>query len=337
MARNLVGSTIVKEYLEKYKNLPDMTLARLIYNSNADVFTNLDAVRYVVRYFRGHAGNAKRKELANKKYVKPLTYDTNPFKLPESYANIRQDFHVAKACNNILMLSDIHIPYQNNEAITLCLKYGKEKNINTIYLNGDIIDMYQASFHEKDPRKRSLKDEIDATKEFIQALRKAFPKATIYYKEGNHSARLKRYLMVKAPELLGMQEFELPVILEFAKYGVIWIPNKQAVRIGKLYVLHGNEFKGGGGVNPARAYYLKSKVNMIAGDKHQTSEHTEQSLDGSTVTCWSTGCLCELNPDYMPFNRWNLGAAHIIVHADGDFNVTNFRIIKGKNGKLKIV
>ena len=44
----------------------------------------------------------------------------------------------------------------------------------------------------------------------------------------------------------------------------------------------------------------------------------------------STGCLCELKPDYMPFNKWNLGFAHINVKPNGDYTVKNMRIINGK-------
>mgnify|MGYP006935499080 CR=1 FL=1 len=327
----------VKTYLRRFPDTPTLTIARKIYKENLELFTSLESARKTVRYYRGQTGDDGRAKVSTKEFLRPITNNTNPFRLPESFASVRQDYILPKSATNILMLSDIHVPYQNNEAITLCLNLGKEKNINTIYLNSDIIDMYQASFHEKDPRNRSIKDELEMTRELLASIRNAFPKAYIYYKEGNHSARLRRYLMVKAPELLDCTEFELPTLLRFNEFKIHWIPNKQAVKIGKLYVLHGNEFKGGGGTSPARAYYTKSKVSIIAGDKHQTSEHTEPSLDGSTITCWSTGCLCELNPDYMPFNKWNLGAALINVEEDGDFSVHNFRIVKGKNGKLKIV
>lgn len=321
---------IVKEYLKRFPNVPTKTIADKIYKENKELFSTPETARTRVRYYRGSLGDTNRDMLADTTHLKPLTYDTNPFKLPESHAYIRQDYILPKSATNILMLSDIHIPYHDVTALTLALKYGKDHNIDTIYLNGDILDMYQASFHEKDARKRSIKDELDAMRSFLDMLAKEFPKAKIYYKEGNHCMRLSRYLQVKAPELLDCTEFEIPSLLNLRQRGIEWIPNKQAVMIGKLYALHGNEFKGGGGVNPARAYYTKSKVSMIAGDKHRTSEHTETSLNGDVVTCWSTGCLCELSPDYMPYNAWNLGFAHIMVEPNGNFEVYNKRIIKGK-------
>ena len=61
-------------------------------------------------------------------------------------------------------------------------------------------------------------------------------------------------------------------------------------------------------------------------------ENTEGSLDGDMVTCWAVGCLCDLNPKYMPFAHtiWNIGFAHISMNAD-NFHVRNYRI---KNGKI---
>ena len=63
---------IVKEYLEKWPDLPSLQLARMIYNDgdNYKLFTNIDNVRSSIRYYRGANGNKSRKELATKKYIR---------------------------------------------------------------------------------------------------------------------------------------------------------------------------------------------------------------------------------------------------------------------------
>jgi hypothetical protein len=41
--------------------------------------------------------------------------------------------------------------------------------------------------------------------------------------------------------------------------------------------------------------------------------------------------LCELSPDYMPFNRWNLGFGIAeLINKKGDYKFTNYRIHDGK-------
>jgi hypothetical protein len=103
-------------------------------------------------------------------------------------------------------------------------------------------------------------------------------------------------------------------------------------KFGKLNVIHGNEFKGGGGINPARALFLKAKTDVICGDKHITNTRPENTLDGNIIYVHIVACLCELNPGYMPFGHtlWNNGFAHISLHGKGEFSVRNFRIHNGK-------
>jgi hypothetical protein len=164
---------------------------------------------------------------------------------------------------------------------------------------------------------------------FLKKLRKLFPKAYIYFLEGNHEKRWQRYLMRKAPEILGCDEFEIPTILRVAEYNVKWIPNSTLVKFGKLNVVHGNCF--GGGINPARTAYLKAKACIIVGDKHKTGENTEMTMNGEMITAWSVGALCDLNPEYLQFahTSWCHGFAHIKM--DGDtFHVRNYRILNGK-------
>ncbi len=111
---------------------------------------------------------------------------SNPLDLPPSQESNYQPFKLPINHNNILLLSDIHVPYHNIQALTLALKYGLENDVNTILLNGDVIDFYAISRFEKDPRKRNFGHEVLMTRQFLQTLRKLFPHAAIYYKCGNH-------------------------------------------------------------------------------------------------------------------------------------------------------
>ena len=321
---------LIVKYLKQYPDTRDYTISKKIYSENKHIFTSLEEVRSTVRYYRGHSGEAKRKQVKSE-FITPLNWNT---KNNLTYVNRETKlkvFTLPKAHKEVLFLSDIHFPYQNEEALVTALRYGYEKKVDAIWLNGDILDMYHASDHEKLPNESSIHEEFEQIINFFEYLRSVFPTAKIYYKEGNHERRWMRFLMRKASELLGSPEFELPNILRLAEYGVTWIENETLVKFGKLNVIHGNEFKGGGGVNPARALYMKAKANVIAGDKHKTGENTEGNLDGKIVTTWSVGCLCELNPKYLPFAHvsWNHGFAHISMSGN-DFHVQNFRIYNGK-------
>lgn len=323
------GGTVLK-YIQKFPNSSKKSLAEKIYKENNLLFKDVENVRNVIRNLTGSAGNKSRKETATRVEMKSDFSRENPYGLPKSDAKPFEPYILPKGNNNILFLSDIHLPYHDVNALNIAFEYGLKHSINTIYLNGDIMDCYQVSFHEKDPKKRAMAEEFDITRDFLDCLIKVFPNAKIFYKQGNHEARYERYLRSKAPELLDIQEFRLDVILKLSEKGVTWIPNNQLVKAGKLNMIHGNEYKGGGGINVARTLWLRAGDNVIAGDKHKTQTGLKTNIDKKVVGTWSVGCMCELNPDYLPFNEWGHGFAHIQIHDDGDFVVHNKSIVNGK-------
>ena len=323
---------LVREYLERFPNHADLTLAKKIYKENSLLFTSLDAVRSQVRLIRGHRGKSTYK-YADPKLKTPVTHNTNPYKLPESDEQIREPYILPKANNNILLISDLHIPYHNISAITAALDYGKEQDVNTIIINGDLIDFHQISRFDKDPRKRSVKHEFDTAKEFLRILRKEFPKCQIYWIKGNHDVRYEHYLMAKAPEIFDDSYFRLEERLKLSEENIHLIGDKTIVKAGKLNIHHGHLFFRGfiAPVNSARGLFLRAKESAIVGHVHKISEHTETNLSGELTTCWSTGCLCELSPDYSPFaNNYAHGFAHIKVDNDRNYSVKNYRILNAR-------
>jgi predicted phosphodiesterase len=325
MAKTKPSTEIIKKYLRKFPNTPSRTLAKILHKDYPQVFLSDEDARNGIRRLRHLMVNEKH---SCKEFVNQKKHSVNPFQLPESEAKEYKQYIIPEGNNRILFLSDIHIPYHNVKALTLALKYGKEKKVNTIYLNGDIMDCYQASHHERDALKRSLAYEIEQTKDFLKTLKKHFPECKIYFKEGNHEKRWRRYLRRCAPALLGIEEFELPILLNFGEMGIEWIPNELSVKAGKLNIIHGNEYFGNS-LNPGKFYFDKAGENIIGGDKHRTSEFIKRSIGNKVEGGWSVGCLCELNPEYFPFNNWNLGFSYIEFNKDL-FHIENKKIIEGK-------
>lgn len=319
----------VKEYLSRFPNTSKLSLAKKIFKENNLLFTNVDDARSAVRYFTGKMGAKNKKSLSDKSF---LNNKHNPFDLPESDEQEWLPYILPKAATNILVLSDLHIPYHSLPALNAALNYAKQHPINTIFINGDLIDFHQISRFEKDPYKRRVSEELELTRQFLRSIKKHFPKAKMYFKYGNHDLRLEKFLRLKAPELLDLEEFKLEVLLRFGEMGIEVIKDNRIVKAGKLNILHGHEFQSGviAPVNVARGVFLRAKTNTLVGHSHVTSEHTERDLNGDIVTCWSTGSLCELNPEYARINKFNHGFCHILVDKDGGFNVKNMRIIKGK-------
>lgn len=328
MNKPTVRNKIIREYLIKYPSSNYTSLSRKIYSENPESFTSVEGIRCLLRKIVGSAGDERRKHTLDKSLFQPKRKST--YELPESYANDYTPFEIKQS--RILIISDLHFPYQNNEAITLALDYGKSKKIDCILINGDLIDFANISRHEKDFRARSISQEFDAVRLFLKSLRLHFPKTKIVFKHGNHDERWEKYLYAKAPEIFDVNDFQLEVLLRLGELKIETIKDKRPIKLGKLIALHGHELAGGaGGVNPARSTFLKTFSNVIVGHFHKTSSNTETSMNGDIIAVNSVGCLCDLNPIYMPINRHNLGFAYVELDIKtGNYNLENLKIIKGK-------
>jgi predicted phosphodiesterase len=322
---------IAEEYARRFPDHGSMTLAKLMVKDHGALFLSTEQARDAVRKARGAKGNKTRKEA---RIEMPLRKHTDPFGgIPEGIRHFQEREPLfIKGPARVAILSDIHIPYHDKtplvEALRTCRKWGPTH----LLLNGDIADFFSVSFWEKDPRKRNLANEIATVREFLGVVRKQFPKAEIIYKLGNHEERWERYLRVKAPELIGVADFETNKVLHFDKHGIQGVGECRVIRIGHLNVIHGHEFRWGiqSPVNPARGFYLRGKECVIGGHLHQTSAHNEKSMNGTVVSAWSTGCLCDMQPDYAPINKWNHGFATVELDKGGMFEVHNYKLIQGR-------
>jgi hypothetical protein len=317
-----ITGDIVKEYLIKYPTISSNKIAETIIKDIPTLFTNKEAARGVIRYYRGSNGDINRNKLTKDSYFPKINVAVPD---EEEYSPYIIEFN--KDVFPILIGSDVHLPYHDQDALEIFIERAIDIQAKTIILNGDWIDFYQTSCWQKDPRKRSTKDEIDLFNEVLDMIQKN-TNAKIIYKYGNHEERFDNYLMQNAPQLFELEEMHLDKILKLKERNIDVVNDKRVVKIDHLHVIHGHEYKFAisNPVNPARGLYLRAKKNCVCGHFHQTSEHTESAINGDIVTDWSIGCLCSLHPQYMPLNRWNHGFAEI-YYDDTFFNLRNRKII----------
>lgn len=288
----------------------------------------------MLRYIEGKKGAKDRAKVAkgkNKDFLVEEARPLNPYSLPESFAADYKPF-IIKGHERVGIMNDIHLPYHHIDAITCAIKYLKKQKIDALFLNGDVLDFHGLSRFMKDPRKRSVAHELEAFKQLIEVFEKQLG-VKIYYKLGNHDERYQHYLWQHAGEFVGVDEFQFENIIQARAKGITVIGDKRIVKLNGLNGIHGHEYVGGAiaPVNIARGLYMKGKVSAFQGHNHATSEHSETDMNGKITTTFSVGCLCELNPEYMPLNKWNLGFAYVDLDKNGkDFEFYNKRIFKGK-------
>jgi predicted phosphodiesterase len=272
---------LAREVRSRFPDTPTLTLAKKLSKEHFETFLGVEDARDHLRRIEGKVG---RKNLKDKSLYRSEDRPRNPFKLPKSYAKGRK--HIDIKGKKILILSDIHIPYHDIDALSTAIQCGIDEGVDTVVLNGDALDCHMISDFVKDPKKRKFKDELYAMRTFIYELRQTFPDAEIIYKEGNHEERYWRYMRVKAPELFDIDAFDFASLCHLDKHNVQWIEGKNKLNVGGLSIFHGHEFGKQfiPSVNVARGLFLKTKANAMCGHHHQTAEHTERDVNGKVIT-----------------------------------------------------
>lgn len=249
--------------------------------------------------------------------------------LPPSYKKERPAYHIDRP-GHWLVLCDVHLPYHDEATVRAAIDRAKRDNAVGVILNGDILDSHEISSHDKDPTALRYQAEIECGKQFLAWVRAQLPKADIVFKHGNHEERLDRYIMGRAPALFDLEGVNLRSLLHFREFGIDEVTDKRVIKLGRLNVVHGHEYRGGGGVNPARWLFLKARSLTMCGHFHRPQDFDDRNIENSIEAAWSVGCACELNPHYMPLNSWINGFAMVELEQGGGFGVRNLKMIGGR-------
>lgn len=249
-----------------------------------------------------------------------------PEGMPDSLEEIPLPFTLD--ASRALIMSDVHVPHHSIYAVTEAVRKGLHFGVDTVLLNGDIMDNARLSDHAPDrkSRVRSWKYELDATRQFLQWIRTTFPKARIIYKYGNHETRFDRRVMAKMQEVEDVDEFYLHELQHLRTLGIEYVEEWRLIQAGQLYIMHGHELRASGMI-PARNVRMKAHDNILIGHVHRTSEDPAKRIGGETFAGWSTGCLCSLWAKWLPVNQWNHGFALVEWSDGGSFRMDNRRIL----------
>lgn len=315
----------------RFPTLPARTLARMLNRDHPHLFTTVERARTAVRNVMGLLGPSNQKR-AVADLVRPKRNAGEWEGVPVGSREIDWRTFDVDGKARCLVLSDIHIPFHDDKALILALKQGKRDKCDVILLNGDIMDCYKHGRWENDPRYYPFKEELSYTIAFFETLRENFPKARIIWKLGNHEDRYMIAMKKDHAVFLDVPDFDLAKLTHADKLGIEMVDNMRPIRLGKLFVLHGHEYRFSisNPVNPARGLFMRAKVNVMCSHFHQTSQHSESDLDGKVVSAFSIGALCDLHPRYAPLNKWNLGYAKVETDSEGKFEVNNYRIVDGR-------
>lgn len=214
---------------------------------------------------------------------------------------------------NIIEFSDVHIPFHDPKAVDAVIRYIEDNTPTAIIMNGDIMDFYMLSRFTKGEGRNPM-EEIKMCQDLMQRVRNAAPKAEIFYIIGNHETRLEKSVLTKAPELESLIE-DVFTILNTEKYN---IRGCASVTVNDTFVFkHGTLLGSKSGLSAIKEME-NSYMSGCSGHTHRLSKYIARKA-GKKFVWLESGCLCDLNPEYVVNPNWQQG----------------FCVFEFVNGKLK--
>ncbi|MHC1576733.1 MAG: hypothetical protein ACXQTE_05205 [Methanosarcinaceae archaeon] len=227
------------------------------------------------------------------------------------------------------IISDLHVPFQDPEALKLMLKMQQHFRPTNVIMDGDMLDAIQLSKFSKDPQEpESFKANVV---ELCIILRKMQKYSNLIYIEGNHEARLQRYINDRAPDLAGLISIEglikshLGDTIEYIRT----TPGESMMTWGaEDDLLIGHFAK----VSKHTCYTVKLLVekymtNVVQAHTHRLGQYALRGYD-HTFRGFESGCLCNLDPDYVAKPNWQQGFL-VYSSVQGRWNIESVTIHDG--------
>ena len=226
------------------------------------------------------------------------------------------------------IISDVHYPFHDQASVNIMLKMQQHFRPKNIIIDGDFFDCATLSRFSREPQEPgAFKNQIEGGCEIIRKMQKY---SSITMVQGNHEARLDKYINDKAPELhnllsiKGLVNNELDTNVEYIQT----IPSESMLALrNDLLVGHFNVARKYTGYT-VKALVERFQTNIVQAHTHRLGEYSIRTW-GRTLHGWESGCLCDLSPEYVFHPNWQNG--FLVYSQLGDY--WNIEIVHIDDGK----
>jgi predicted phosphodiesterase len=244
-----------------------------------------------------------------------------------------------------IILSDLQIPWEDQQAVELALKFIEWRKPDTVIFDGDIVDCYAMSQFDRDPTKTdSTLDELYRSEKLMQRIKKIKSVKKRIWLAGNHEDRWRKILWREASSSklspmvealmhgLGIEGVDAVESFRRAfrvkENGFEFHPYGHYVELaeGNLIVTHGFM------VSQHAAYTAKRHFDRlgkccIVGHSHRLGFYPVTQM-GDPKGAWENGCLARLDPEYVQFPNWQQGFSEVRIKGNL-FHVSQIPILPG--------
>lgn len=213
-----------------------------------------------------------------------------------------------------MVISDVHIPHHDEEALKATLKYAKIYKPDNFVISGDYVDFYNLSKFDKNPeRKFTIPDELKQAQEVLNRISNVLPRScNKVFIQGNHENRLQGYIW-RNPELEGLEELKLTKLLKLKENGFkevkvdreYWGEETGHYKVGDTIIMHGDSRLNGAKTSIKSGYSAHNTMtnlmsSVVLGHVHRGAVVYHRTPIG-TITGIENGCLCKIpgNADWQ--------------------------------------
>jgi hypothetical protein len=297
-----------------------------------------DAVRMMLRRadlgkVSDHLGTAL--EVANRDFVDrvaevPAENDDGPPTLQGGFEAMNDERPVFRERRG-LIVPDSHWPMVDRDAWNLMLRVGRFFQPDDIVTQGDQLDMYCVSSHDKSPtRAANLADELAESVQCVDDL-DSLGATSKHWLDGNHENRLNRFIANKAPQLHGMPGTTVDEILSLRERG--WTHSKYMVE----HIVCGHHFShdyGQAGKYAISRALNTLKVSLSIGHVHRSDEAVAFDPFGNIIRAYCYGWLGSFDGiDYMSraiaMRDWAHGCGVYWTQPDNTLRIERVKFVNG--------
>ena len=224
----------------------------------------------------------------------------------------------------LVILGDTHIPFHDVKILNLIYSFCEWFKPDMIVHGGDLMDMYSLSKFSKEPSPPDmLNNEFSYARKVLTTLKKLAP--IVHFIEGNHEARLKKFLNDAAPALRGLMREEtgkeilsLDSLLELDKLEIThteMIGREAYKKYNQILIGHFNK------VSKHSAYTAKALVedkgiSVLQHHTHRGGVYYKTTINGQLMGI-ENFCTCNIHPEYILNPNWQQGFTVVMLDKNG--------------------
>ena len=208
--------------------------------------------------------------------------------------NILLPVHILSENKNVLVIGDVHLPYDHGDYLEFCLETYIKYNCNVVIQIGDLIDHNSISYHEKDGDLPSAKDEMFYTKHELKKWYKVFPDMALI--DGNHTRLIAR--KIKSAGLSSDVMKSIETIYEMPPGWKLY----NNIQLDNVLYIHGDGFSG---IHPNYNAMLTKRCNVVLGHLHSVLSLQYHNNGNSTIWGMSVGAGVDNNSLAMAYAKYH--------------------------------